>query len=128
MSEAIREYKECVFVEGVLWNIGPWDYQYRDIQTGTDEEGQPIFEQRAMNPLPENAVIDHRWFRFTPERGWYEEGTEPVLSFNEHMNRSVTDMYALLVEKNVITIDNVPSYNEYDFKAEVQKKLSDSDA
>jgi len=128
MSEQIREYKECTVVNGEIWNIGPWDYQFRAIQTGTDNEGNPIIEEVPMNPFPENGVIEHRWFRYTEERGWYEEGTEPILNTNDQLNRNLTELFVLLIKKNVIEIDKVPVYAEFDFKSAVQSKLSESDA
>lgn len=128
MSEIIREYKECTVVNGEIWNIGPWDYQYRTIQIGTGEDGTPITEEVATYPFPENGVIEHRWFRYSEERGWYEEGTEPILNTNDQLNRNLTELFAMLIKKNVIEIEEVPAYTEYDFKSAVQSKLSESDA
>lgn len=128
MNEVVREFKECVFVDGILQNVGPWQYNYQEVYMGMDENEKPIFEIVATNPLPANAVIDHRWFLYTEEKGWYLEGTEPPLNFTDETRRSFSDLFTMLVEKKVITIDEVPVYKEYDYKAEVEKKMSESDA
>lgn len=128
MSEPICEYKECTIVNGELWNIGPWDYQYRLVQTGIDKEDNPILEEVATYPFPENGVIEHRWFEYTADRGWYEVGKEPNLNSNDAMNRNFVDIFKLLVEKNILAIHEVPQYQEYDYRTAVQHKMSESDA
>lgn len=123
MSSVLREYKECTVVGGEIWNIGPWDYQYQLVQTGTDDEGKPIMEEVERNPFPENGVIEHRWFLYSPDKGWYEEGTVPAVGINEQVNRNFTDLFTQLVQKDIITIDELPIYTEFDFKTAVQKKI-----
>lgn len=67
--------KTCVVLNGKVINVGEWDYQYAQVQTGTDENGKPIYENQATNPLPAGAVIEERDFEFDANRGWYEVGT-----------------------------------------------------
>lgn len=127
MTEIKKELKECVILNGEVYNVGPWEYIYQLVQTES-REGEPIYERQVVNPLPSGAIIENRWFEYTPERGWYESGKEPDLNFNEDVRRTFVDMFALLIQKEVITIENVPTYKEYDYKVDVQKKLSDPNA
>lgn len=57
--------KSCVVLNGVVINIGEWDYLYED------SDG----EQVVRNPMPEGATIEERDFDYQPDRGWYEVGT-----------------------------------------------------
>ena len=57
--------KECVVLNGLIINIGEWDYQYIEVEGGQVEQ----------NPLPDGATVEQRELEFDPDRGWYEVGT-----------------------------------------------------
>lgn len=56
--------KECVVLNGAVINVGPWDYQYIEING----------EQVAQNPLPDGAVVESRDLDYSNDRGWHEAG------------------------------------------------------
>lgn len=49
--------KECVVLNDQVINIGPWDYQVQQVEVGQDDTGQPIYEDRQTNPLPDGAIV-----------------------------------------------------------------------
>ncbi|MGZ0043397.1 hypothetical protein [Paenibacillus ottowii] len=59
--------KECVVLNNEVINIGPWDYKKQQVQTGIDGQGNPLYEERITNPLPEGAVIEEREIETTPD-------------------------------------------------------------
>lgn len=73
--------RDCIIdVNGKIINIGEWDYQIQPVQVGMktvvvketvlDEKGniiepevteeQPVYEDKATNPLPSDAVLEQR--------------------------------------------------------------------
>lgn len=63
--------KTCVFdAGGNLINIGDWDERVQSVQVGVDDDGEPIYEQRPTNPLPEGAVIEEREVVYDDKYGW----------------------------------------------------------
>jgi len=67
--------KECVVLDGKVINIGPWDYQY------TEVDGQQV----AQNTLPDGATIENRDFEYDADRGWYETGTPATPTAEEEI-------------------------------------------
>ena len=57
--------KDCVVLDGKIINIGPWDYQYKELGG----------KQVAQNPLPEGAVVEGRDIVNAPDGGLIEAGT-----------------------------------------------------
>lgn len=117
--------KEVILLNGNPYSYGPWDYQYMSIETGKDGEGNPTFEEVAMNPLPEGAVLEYWDMEFDNDIGWYKVGEKPEmpLTFEQDVRRTFTDLFKLLVSKGVIVVSEVPTYNEYDYRTEVQKVI-----
>jgi len=75
--------KKCYVLNGKVINIGEWDYQIQQQEVSPpeyDEEGnivkEAVFENRALNPMPEGAAVEERDFEYDTDRGWYEVGTE----------------------------------------------------
>lgn len=118
--------KEVILQNGVVINYGPWDYKYTSVQTGEDEDGNPTFQEIATNPLPEDAVSEQWDMEWDNDIGWYKVGEKPEipLTFEQDVRRTFTDVFKILVSKGVITAAEVPSYNEFDYRAAVQKALN----
>lgn len=117
--------RECIIVNGVLMNIGPWDYGIIKVFVEFDEEGNPVYEERVTNPLPEGAVTETRELEYGPDGGIYERGKVPI-NFEDDVRRTFVDLFTGLVQSNSLTIDKVPEYNDY--RNKVQAKLSEFDA
>ena len=96
--------KQCVTLNGKLINIGPWDYQIRQVQIGEEEviieperevdgviippviEKRPIYEDQVTNPLPEGAVEVEVEVEFSDEHGWRQAGTPLPMSQTDKIN------------------------------------------
>lgn len=58
--------------DGKVINIGPWEYEYREEDTGLlDSEGRPLRKVVADNPLPEGAYEDYAEVVVGPDGGRY---------------------------------------------------------
>lgn len=85
--------KTCVILDGQVIHIGEWDYQVESVEVEPaeyDEEGnvtkEAVYEDQAMNPLPEGATIEQRDFEYSDDRGWYEVGTVEPPSVQERID------------------------------------------
>ncbi|MDP1513071.1 XkdW family protein [Paenibacillus sp. CMAA1739] len=67
--------KECVVLNSEVINIGPWDYQKRQLQNGVDKDGKPIYEEQVTNPLPEGATFEEREIEVAPDGGLIVKGS-----------------------------------------------------
>lgn len=103
--------KECVILNGRVINIGPWDYQYQMVQVGEDEEGNPIYEERAMNPMPEGAVIEEREIEIGPDGGLYVVG-EPRPESPEQKIARLESELAATREENLTAYEAIAELYE----------------
>jgi hypothetical protein len=88
--------KDCVILNGQIINIGPWDYQIKQVQVDGDEEN-PVYEDRESNPFPVGATIEQRDVDFSDERGWYEVGTVQPPSVEEQLKQVQLMMNTILM-------------------------------
>lgn len=95
--------KECVVLNRKVINIGPWDYQMQQVEVSPaeyDENGnvvkEAVYEEEAMNPLPEGAVTEQRDFEYDEDRGWYEIGTSVALTTEERLKATEDAIVALM--------------------------------
>lgn len=79
--------KECVLLNDQVINIGPWDYQIQQIEVGQDEAGQPIYEDRQANPLPDGAIVQEIEIIEGPDGGLYPADYTPIETDAEKLAR-----------------------------------------
>ena len=64
--------KKCVVLDGVIINIGSWDYQIGD-------------DGVLNNPLPIGAITEDREFEYDADYGWREVGALPQATDSERI-------------------------------------------
>lgn len=85
--------KTCVFdAGGNLINIGDWDERVQSVQVGVDDDGEPIYEQRPTNPLPEGAVIEEREVVYDDKYGWRLADQPVPKSKEELLQEQINDL------------------------------------
>lgn len=85
--------KVCVVINGQVINIGPWDYQYEQVEVTpsvVDEETNEVireaeYQQVARNPLPEGALFETRDFEYDDVHGWFEVGIVKAPTLEERL-------------------------------------------
>lgn len=93
--------KECVILNGKVINIGPWDYQYKEIGG----------KQIAMNPLPEGAEIVEMEVVEGPDGGLYPAGYVPPETSDKKIARLEAELAAAR-EENMNALEAIAELYE----------------
>lgn len=92
--------KNCVVLNGEIINIGDWDYQLQPVEITPaeyDEEGnvtkEAVYEDQAMNPLPEGAAVEERDIVEDPDGGLIEAGTysDPDVELSDAIEAAIAN-------------------------------------
>ncbi|MMZ49670.1 hypothetical protein D1872_113740 [compost metagenome] len=86
--------KECVVLNGVVVNIGPWDYKKVKIQLPVEEGQEPEYEEIITNPLPEGAEIVELEITEGPDGGLYPVGQLPPKSEIQKLKEELQQVQA----------------------------------
>lgn len=78
--------KQCVKLVNEIINIGPWDYQYIEV------DGVQV----AQNPLPEGAVVVEIDVFQDADGGWKATGTAVTPTIEERMQAAEDALTSLL--------------------------------
>ncbi|KQO90913.1 hypothetical protein ASF36_22045 [Methylobacterium sp. Leaf90] len=86
--------------DGAIENIGPWDYKFSEVQrfdeagqVVTDENGAPVVDRIAGNPMPDSLAEDEAYIIEGPDGGLYEAG-DPRLVSDEISDRQFAQALA----------------------------------
>ncbi|MGR6764455.1 hypothetical protein ACU1JV_21880 [Paenibacillus sp. T2-29] len=92
--------KECVVLNSEVINIGPWDYQKRQLQNGVDKDGKPIYEEQVTNPLPEGAVIEEREIETALDGGLIVKGASTQPTSAELLGQELAQLKLQTMQQN----------------------------